>query len=995
MRIIIIGSGLGGLSAGAMLSRMGHDVTVLEQAHQIGGCLQCFERDGVRFETGMHVVGSIREGEILSNYLKMFGVDDKLHFSSLDRTAYDIVSLKGHQYRFANGHEEMIDSLLPFFPGEGDNLRNYWRLVDSVARSAPHYGSVEGKTAAANELYQRSLNSVINHVVDDPLLRQVLVGNIPLYAAVKDRTPFSTHAFVADFYNKGAYRFVGGSDMMAVAFRELIEGCGGSVLTCKHVVEMRCKGSMVESAVTSDGECYDGDIFISDIYPGNLLSMFSPEVLRSAYVERVTSFRNTSSVFSLFLRFKEGCVPYLNSNYFCYRGETTPWTLGSSLIDRWPDGYLYMHHCHADHAEYARSGVVLSYMPYEWLKQWYGTRQGRRGADYERFKRQCAVRMLDALDESFPGIKSCVSSYYTATPLSYRDYTLTPEGAMYGVLRDVNLGVAGRISWRTKLPNLMFVGQNINAHGILGVLIGSLQVCEGIVENGERRAENKGRETGSGVKSGRADILIIGGGLGGLFTGALLARDGRKVTVVEKNRHVGGGLQMFRRGDVEYATGMHVFGGFVKGSVMDRVCSYLGLGTQTGVVDTDADCSDEIRLPDGRRIAMPRGRDSYERNLSMLFPHETDGIKSYLDAIYALAREEMSLWDNPRSKPIEDPRYLWPADAFIAHYIQDPDLRGLLSYLAPLYAGVAGETPAFEHAIVNVLHIEGASMFSDGSQHLADALAGIITDAGGEIVTGQEVTEVEVEERRAVAVVTADGRRIETDHVVSDIDPRQLVRIVTRGAFPASFCNRINEASYSYSAFKLFLRMKEGTVLHEAHPHYFYNGDMADGVWNADGVSIERWPLCAMAVTGVGRDGRHAATMTVVAPVSYDWFGRWSESRSGRRPSEYYTFKKELERKLMSLIERAMPELVGNVESSFASTPLTIRDYNGIHRGSMYGFHKDCNHIMYTKLSVNTKVQNLYLTGQSVNLHGMCGVVITSVMTAEALLGRGGLLREM
>lgn len=501
--------------------------------------------------------------------------------------------------------------------------------------------------------------------------------------------------------------------------------------------------------------------------------------------------------------------------------------------------------------------------------------------------------------------------------------------------------------------------------------------------------------------SEKADVVVIGGGLGGLLTGAILAKNGRKVTVVEQNRRVGGGLQMFRRGDVEYATGMHVFGGFVDGGVMDKICSYLGIRDKVGIENTDADCIDEIFLSDGQRIRLPRGRENYERYLTTLFPQEAEGIKEYVRAIYELAETEMKMWETGTSPAagVSNPQYLWSADQLVAYYVKDQKLRALLSYLAPLYAGVAGETPAYVHAMVNVLHIEGSSMFADGSQHFADELASIITKANGRIITGKEVVGVEVNERRAVAVITADGERIEGEQVVSDIDPRQLVRMVTPGAFPSSFRERVNEAPYSYSAFKLFLRLKKDSVPHLSHPRYFFNDKEDSGLWDADNVAIKDWPRCAMAVTSgerqEGGKGATAKTMTVVAPMAYEWFETWEESHVGHRPAEYYEFKKQLEEQLLALLKREMPELEGNVEEMFSSTPLTIRDYNGIHRGSMYGFHKDCNHIMYTQLSVNTKVRNLYLTGQSVNLHGMCGVAITSVMTAESILGKGEVMSRL
>jgi all-trans-retinol 13,14-reductase len=76
-----------------------------------------------------------------------------------------------------------------------------------------------------------------------------------------------------------------------------------------------------------------------------------------------------------------------------------------------------------------------------------------------------------------PGILKAIEDYWTSTPLTYLCYTGTPEGSMYGVAKDINLGPAGRIHHRTRVPNLLLTGQNINSHGILGVLVGTMVTC--------------------------------------------------------------------------------------------------------------------------------------------------------------------------------------------------------------------------------------------------------------------------------------------------------------------------------------------------------------------------------------------------------------------------------------------------------------------------------------------------------------------------------------
>ena len=111
------------------------------------------------------------------------------------------------------------------------------------------------------------------------------------------------------------------------------------------------------------------------------------------------------------------------------------------------------------------------------VEQWCGTTIGRRGADYEAFKQERAERLLDAVEKEFPGLRSQLQAYYTSTPLTYLDYTGTAEGSMYGVAKDVTMGAACRVPHRTRVPNVLQTGQNINSHGILGVIVGAMVTC--------------------------------------------------------------------------------------------------------------------------------------------------------------------------------------------------------------------------------------------------------------------------------------------------------------------------------------------------------------------------------------------------------------------------------------------------------------------------------------------------------------------------------------
>jgi Phytoene dehydrogenase and related proteins len=123
-------------------------------------------------------------------------------------------------------------------------------------------------------------------------------------------------------------------------------------------------------------------------------------------------------------------------------------------------------------------------------------------------------------------------------------------------------------------------------------------------------------------------IVIIGGGLGGLFTGALLAKENYKITVLEKNSIVGGGLQCFKRGDELYETGMHILGGFQEGGNVYKICNYLGIMDKLSIRDTDADSIDSITFFKSKETYnIPKGKDNFINYFSNIFPDEKKILK--------------------------------------------------------------------------------------------------------------------------------------------------------------------------------------------------------------------------------------------------------------------------------------------------------------------------------------------------------------------------------
>src|SRR5574344_1571561 len=192
-RCVIIGSGLGGLSCAYILAKQGYQVTVLEKNAQPGGCLQCFKRGGAKFEAGMHFIGSADENQTLGYLMKYLSLDKDIELQRLNTQGYDVIGLAGSRFKFANGREPFIETMASYFPKQKDNLVRYFDLIEAISQSSSLHSLDYTKKdmALVTQYHTKTVGEVIDSIITDKLLRNVLCGNIPLYAAEKDKTPFS------------------------------------------------------------------------------------------------------------------------------------------------------------------------------------------------------------------------------------------------------------------------------------------------------------------------------------------------------------------------------------------------------------------------------------------------------------------------------------------------------------------------------------------------------------------------------------------------------------------------------------------------------------------------------------------------------------------------------------------------------------------------------------------------------------------------------------
>ena len=486
--------------------------------------------------------------------------------------------------------------------------------------------------------------------------------------------------------------------------------------------------------------------------------------------------------------------------------------------------------------------------------------------------------------------------------------------------------------------------------------------------------------------------------MGGLFTGAILAKEGFQVTVLEKNATIGGGLQSFTRFGETFDTGMHVIGGMQPGGNIRKICQYLGILEKVHVRDVDENCTDRLYFAEDRcSYEIAKGKEGFVASLTRYFPEEREHLEQYVEAVFKLT-DSVDLFNlRPSDGSInlfthsED--FLMAANDFIAQYVQDERLRSLLAYMNPLYGGRANQTPAYIHAIISTLYINGASRFVGGSAHFADLLAKVITDHQGLVIANDGVTWIEVNNRQVDFVRTRSGKVYEADYYISDIHPCTLFQLMDEKAFPKSYRERLQSIPNAHSAFALYIKLKKDRFEYINHSEY-YMTRYAD-VWHFD-TPGKPWPLGFLMMTPPEpHQGRYATKVLITAPMSIEMVSPWKDTTVGKRGQDYLVWKEEKTKALLAQIEEMHPGFADCIEAINASSPLTIRDYYGVKDGSICGFSKDCQNIALSQVPVVTKISNLLLTGQNNNLHGFCGVPLTAINTCEAILGINTIINKI
>ena len=494
---IVIGSGIGGLTAAAALAKLDKRVLVLEQHRVAGGLTQTFQRHGWTFAPGVHYIGGVgpqpgADGQF--GRLLAWLTDTALQFEP-SANPYDIVHVPGFEFGIPHPESAFREALNERFPNQRKAIDQWFSACQTARGSANALFALHSMPTwlgwglrlwrgVADQHWSSHTLADELAKIDDIHLQAVLGSRWPDYGAPPSHAPFAEHALVTGSFNGGSYYPVGGPARFAQTLIPVIEAAGGKVRL----------GADVKKILTQDGQAcgvgFDLDgaraqeqaqYMISAMGVVNTVACLNPQDA-PAWQAAVRDLGPGQACVSLFIGF-EGDIAVAGAS------SANHWIFNSCDI-----GKLWCNPADED-----APGIFVSFPSQKNLSTlakalrptaevvvvvdsavfapWLGLQDRDRPAAYLALKEKIKARLLRQFLQHFPKMKEMVRFHELSTPLTQQRYVRSPNGAMYGIEMTPERLASPALHVRTPVPRLLLAGQDVTSPGLAGAFMGGLMAA--------------------------------------------------------------------------------------------------------------------------------------------------------------------------------------------------------------------------------------------------------------------------------------------------------------------------------------------------------------------------------------------------------------------------------------------------------------------------------------------------------------------------------------
>lgn len=481
--VIIIGSGIGGLTTGSLLAQIGGKrVLILERHFKLGGFTHCFRRKDYEWDVGVHYVGQMQPGSMTRRIMDLAtrgGVQWHQMGSPFERFVFP----EGC-FEVPDDPKLFIEKLCERFPEDVPTITRYFKDIHRAQSWVTRWFVSKIYSAPIARLLTMGSRKLVGMTTaeyllrfKDPLLRAFLASQWPDFGSPPDESAFGFHATVAVDFLNGGYYPVGGSKVLAIEMERAIESYGGKCLVSHEVVSINTHhGKVCGVTVTHKGKeiVYSSPVVVSN---AGAITTFSKLVsLDFCERERRQALRLKRGVSAHILFVGLNDDPrnhgFDDANYWLY--DRMDHDVRARIREGRPpgiDGVFFSFGSLRNPGQQPHTAQIITFLQDPLWAEFEGSKWRKRGDAYEQKKRQVSEEMFAFTEKYLPGFRKLVDYHELSTPLTVESFTGHAGGMVYGQACDRNRLFRDQWKINTSLPNLYLTGSDVGTPGVNGAMM--------------------------------------------------------------------------------------------------------------------------------------------------------------------------------------------------------------------------------------------------------------------------------------------------------------------------------------------------------------------------------------------------------------------------------------------------------------------------------------------------------------------------------------------